>query len=511
MSDNKNTGYSALEYKTTLKTKNQIEKSFSSCRKAIILLNSDSPPAIINCNPVAAEIFGYTAKEMIGRQVEFLYLNGEEYRNFMGNLDRAVESQGCLFIPDYNMKRGDNSVIRVEKSVMPLENESGRITGWVYVLRKKSGYDADIGNTRNTEDIMRWVIDAVPAAVFVKDINGRYLLVNRTMCEILDVSADFIMGKTDIELSVDSETRIEEAKKCMAHDMEVINCRQFQFIREERRTISDREVRWFQTTRKPLVVDGRPVAVLGISVDITDRKETENELLVYQEKLRSLAAELSRTEDRERRRIATELHDRIGQNLAVAKLKLEILAGVRSEGEMGSQYNQVLELIDQTLQDTYSLTFEISPPILYELGLGPALEWLGEQLQKQEGIEFEYIEDCESKSMNVEARGSIYQSVRELFVNIVKHSQAQKVEVTMSRKGNTLNITVHDNGIGFDPDNINKSGKNGGFGLFSVRERLYRLGGKFEIEATPGRGSKFYLSFPLQPESEKERVSLNDD
>lgn len=354
----------------------------------------------------------------------------------------------------------------------------------------------------NNDNIMRWVIDIIPAGVFMKDTKSRYLLVNKAMCEILGFSSDAILGKTDIELSGSSQTGIREAENCMAHDREVINCRQLQFIREEPRSYSDGNLRWFQTTRMPLVVGGTAFAVLGISVDITDRIKAENELLVYQEKLRFLAAELARTEDRERRRIATELHDRIGQNLAVAKLKMEMLSGSFPDSEQGIQHRKILELIDQTLQDTYTLTFEISPPILYELGLGPAIEWLGEKLYKQEGIKFEYSEDEESKPLDPDTRGPVYQSIRELFVNVVKHARAEKVKVKMVRKGNEVKIEISDNGVGFDPDNVDKTGSGGGFGLFSIKERLGRLGARFEIESNPGKGSRFYISMPLNINNE---------
>jgi signal transduction histidine kinase len=268
--------------------------------------------------------------------------------------------------------------------------------------------------------------------------------------------------------------------------------------------------RWFQTTRRPVVVDGIPVAVMGVSVDITDRKEAEDQLLVYHEELRSLASEIANIEDKERRRIAGELHDRIGQNLAVAKLKLEILTSNFSSSDYGKDHEEVLQLIDQTLNDTYSLTFEISPPMLYELGLSPALEWLGEQFQKQHNIEFVFEDDEKPMPINDDLLGPIYRAVRELLINVAKHARAKKVKVVISNTGNNIKLTVIDDGIGFNPDTNIKADGHGGFGLFSIKERLNHLGGKLVIKSKPEKGSEFTLVVPIRDINENKPEKINE-
>ncbi len=363
---------------------------------------------------------------------------------------------------------------------------------------------------QKTEAIMRWVLDTIPASVFLKDINGEYLLVNSAMSETFGMAGSDMLGKTDLELAQGVKEKCLAAKKRMANDKEVLDCKQLQFIREESFAMPDRSERWFQTTRKPLVVDGSPVGVMGVSVDITDRKEAEEQLLVYHAKLRSLASEIADIEDRERRRIACELHDRIGQNLAVAKLKLEILTGHFSPGDYGKDHEEVLRLIDQTLKDTYSLTFEISPPMLYELGLSPALEWLGEQFQKQHNIQFVFEDDEKTMSVNNDLLGPIYQAVRELLINVAKHARAKKVKIVMSNTGNSIKLNVIDDGIGFNPDTNIKADGHGGFGLFSIKERLNHLGGKLAIKSKPGKGSDFTLVVPIREIKANKPEKINE-
>lgn len=363
---------------------------------------------------------------------------------------------------------------------------------------------------KKTEAIMRTVLDTIPASIFLKDTSGKYLLVNNAMSEIFGMSGSNMLGKTDLELAQRVNEKSLEAQKRMANDKEVVDCKQLQFIREESFIMPNGSKRWFQTTRKPLVVDGSPVAVMGVSVDITDRKKAESQLLVYHEKLRSLASELANIEDRERRRIAAELHDRIGQNLAVAKLKLEILTSHFSPGDYGKDHEEVLQLIDQTLNDTYSLTFEISPPILYELGLSPALEWLGEKFQKQHNIEFVFEDDEKPMPINDDLLGPIYRAVRELLINVAKHARAKKVKVVISNTGNNLKLTVIDDGIGFNPDTNIKADGHGGFGLFSIKERLNHLGGKLVIKSKPGKGSDFTLVVPIRDINENKPEKINE-
>ncbi|MDD4889383.1 MAG: PAS domain S-box protein, partial [Phycisphaerae bacterium] len=228
--------------------------------------------------------------------------------------------------------------------------------------------------------------------------------------------------------------------------------------------------------------------------DITDRKRAERQLLEYQGQLRSMASQLSLIEERERRRLAGELHDRIGQALALARIKLGLLRKHVPAGVAGM--DDVMALIEQTLQDTRSLTFQLSPPILYELGFEPAVEWLVEQIARQYAVCAEMEDDGQPKPLDDDVRVVLFQATRELLVNAARHSRAPRIRVRLSRDGGHIRIQVSDNGAGFDVAGASKG--RGGFGLFSLRERLRHLGGSLQIESRPGQGTAVTLLAPLK-------------
>ena len=215
------------------------------------------------------------------------------------------------------------------------------------------------------------------------------------------------------------------------------------------------------------------------------------ELLAHQTKLQSLAAELSTAEERERRRIATVLHDAIGHALAVAVLKL------RADPDIATPEQQhACELIEQAIQHTRSLTLQLSPPILYELGLGPAIEWLAEQFEKQHRLRIPVDDRLDEDVIDEEVRVLIFNAVRELLVNVVKHARAESASVAVTGDAGRILVTVSDDGVGFDPQAPYSPA--GAFGLFNIRERLGHVGGSFSIESSPGRGCTVRLDAPLE-------------
>jgi len=156
-------------------------------------------------------------------------------------------------------------------------------------------------------------------------------------------------------------------------------------------------------------------------------------------------------------------------------------------------------LIKQMINETRALTFELSSPLLYELGLEAAIEQLTEQMREQHGIQFNFTHDRQSKPLDDDVRVLVFQAVRELLVNAMKHSQASHVDVHMKRKDGCLCTTIEDDGIGFDTSQINSlSKRTRGFGLFSIRERLSLIGGHIEVESGNGSGTLVALTIPLK-------------
>ncbi len=237
--------------------------------------------------------------------------------------------------------------------------------------------------------------------------------------------------------------------------------------------------------------------------EVRRRRQAQEKLLENQKHLRKLASELSEAEDRQRRRIASDLHDRLSQGLVAAKLKLEALREAPGPAQQHSEYQDVLESLDQLVEETRSVMFDLCPPILYDLGLSAAVEEFVHQFQKDHDLVCEFVDDGSDKPLSGRMRSFLYRAVRELMLNVDRHARARRVVVSVARARKTLRISVEDDGIGFDLDRIDKAHKRGShFGLYSIRERLSYLGGWLIQESQVGQGSCMTMILPLAPNKE---------
>ncbi|KPL06094.1 hypothetical protein AMJ85_10690 [candidate division BRC1 bacterium SM23_51] len=230
-----------------------------------------------------------------------------------------------------------------------------------------------------------------------------------------------------------------------------------------------------------------------------ERKKAAQHLVEHQEQLRRLASELSLAEERERRHIASELHDRVSQDLTLAGMKLDALRQSGRSAGLRKGLREVHDLVQRTLRDVRTLVFDLSPPILYDLGLAAALKWLSRQAEDQYGVATVFEEDGQCEPIPDDTGVIVFRMVRELLINIGKHAQARSAKVSMARDDNHVRISVEDDGMGFDVSAIeNHIGGESRFGLFSIRERLRYLGGELEVESESGRGTRATLVVPLE-------------
>lgn len=237
------------------------------------------------------------------------------------------------------------------------------------------------------------------------------------------------------------------------------------------------------------------------------RKKGEEQLQIYQEQLRILLSKLSIIEEQERRRISEELHDNISQNMALSNINLAALQ--KSFPDIAKDLDETRGLIKEAIKFTRSLTFKLSSPILYELGFKAAVEWLIEQTQEKHGISIEFVSVFGESLRELDREISIllYKTVRELFLNIVKHAQAHKARIYINSDGDNIRIRVEDDGIGFDISKIDLySTRDKCFGIFSMRERIRYLGGTFEITSKREQGTGVILIVPLQRKNNKVRM-----
>ena len=368
---------------------------------------------------------------------------------------------------------------------------------------------SDITALRETEKRFQKIFEEAAVGMALIDMQGCLMESNPALQAMLGYSKEELFQKLFLKLSYPDD--IEAGEKLFK---EMQEGKRDTYSLEKRYIRKDGRLLWSQVTVSLVrAAGGEPHFAISMLEDITERKAAEAEIRTYQEQLQSLTSELSLTEERERRRLATDLHDHIGQALAIAKIKLGVLQKKTTSKTMALPLQEIRELLEQMIQDTRSLTFELSLPILYELGLEAAVEWLAKQFRAQHGIQVDFKRSNRPIPMDDEIRVLLFKAVRELLFNVVKHAQAKHASILVSRNGDYMQIQVKDDGVGLDRCKIAPHGKSvsKSFGLFSIRERLRYLGGRLELESSPGQGTLATLVVPLQHAKQTDLGEKRDD
>jgi PAS domain S-box-containing protein len=410
---------------------------------------------------------------------------------------QQVFREGMVHDYPLEIRHRDGHVTPVIYNASVYRDKAGKVVGIFAAARNITKRKQAEERLQEERNLLRTLIDHIPGEVYVKDKESRFILCNKIVVESRKRDAkDNIIGKTDFDL-FEHETAqqfFDEEQNLMQTGRPIIN--------SEGRFISKSgEVFYCSTNKVPLRDSaGNITGLVGINYDITERKQVENKILEYQKHLKRLAARLTLAEEGERRRIAGAIHDDISQTLAMAKIKLDSLQSSPPSQKSYDEIKQISACIEKVIQETRTLTFELSNPILYELGFEAAVaEWLDEQVQIKHGIATEFLDDGKAKPLDDNIKVMLFRNIRELLINCIKHAKAKAIRVNIRRIDDSIEVTVEDNGVGFDPVQVRATAfKKAKFGLFSVRESLENTGGSFEIESKPGAGCKATMIAPIK-------------
>jgi signal transduction histidine kinase/ActR/RegA family two-component response regulator len=248
---------------------------------------------------------------------------------------------------------------------------------------------------------------------------------------------------------------------------------------------------------------------------LEDLVQSNEKLSSHTTLLRNLALELTRIEDQERQRIAGILHDDLQQLLASAKLQTEMLFDFVKD-KPAQKVQMVCDIITEAIETSRSLSHELNPAFAHGEDLGVALKKIGARMTGNYGFQLQESIEIDSYRLDEDIKKFVYRSVQELLLNCAKYAGASRVSLELTGKGKLLVVTMTDDGVGFDPDKLKiRGGTEGGFGLFSIQERATALGGSFEVNSFPDKGSRFVLKIPMGIEDEAapkpEKATTGDD
>jgi PAS domain S-box-containing protein len=426
-----------------------------------------------------------------------------------GILNNAVTTsivEGIPFDIEFRILRPDKTVRWIHAIGYPKKDGEGRIVSVFGTAQDITDKKLLVDALRVSLEKYRVLFESFPLGITISDKSGKIIESNRQSEQLLGLPREAhaqrriddkgwpIIRKDGTPMPADEYASIRALR-----ENRLIKNVEMGIVKDKG------EITWIDVTAAPIPLEGYGVAIAY--GDITERlsaeqarKRAEEALRKSESQLRALSLELLFVEERERKRLALYLHDEIGQSLALLGMKLGGLAGVRESRSRKQNIQQMRDLLQKAIDQTHALTFELSPPVLHQLGLEAAIEWAGEKLGQDFGTEFKFSDDGMIKPLSADTKTLLFRCVRELMSNTVKHAKAKRMTVSLKRTQNQFTAVVEDNGIGFDTSLLERQQDMVGFGLLSVREHIGAVGGSYELHSESGRGTRITLSVPLKEE-----------
>src|ERR1700736_3295415 len=337
-----------------------------------------------------------------------------------------------------------------------------------------------------------------PQAVALMGVDHRILRVNKEFSRVFGYSSQEALGHRISELIAGEEAREEEQKYADS----AAQGRRVDAEGVRRR--KDGSSLYVSMVRVPVRLPNRQVAIYAIYRDISEHKQAEAALRQTNERLQELSRRLFQVQEDERRHLARELHDQMGQALTAAKLNLQAAQRLEEPSLIARKLDDGIAVLETLLQQARQISLDLRPPLLDDLGLVPALRWYLDQQAQRAGLRIEFFADPALERMSSEIETACFRVAQEALTNAVRHARARTVSVELHRTPEALHLVVRDDGIGFD---VVRAQQDASLGLLGMRERVALVGGELDCKSAPGRGTEVHAFFPVQfePDAQEPR------
>ena len=458
---------------------------------------------IVSVSNYWSEVLGYSEEDVLGRKLtDFFTEESKEYAEQIF-FPAFFKSGYCTDIP-YQIFKKNGQIIDILLSAIADRDEKGEIIRTLAVsidvternrdeeaLRQAkeelSNYSRDLEKqvSIRTKEITN-ILKYTPDVVYVKDRDGKYVLVNSRFEELFGVSNEEVRGKTDYEIVSN-----EIADQFRKNDLKVLE--EGKSLQAEERVVHNGDVHTYLSVKFPVYTESGVVnGVCGISTDITAVKKA-------QDQLRRLSGRIMASQEKERTAIARELHDELGQILTALRMDAVWIQERLKESDpvIAERALTMCGLIDKSIKDVRSIAIRLRPGVLDDLGLVDALEWLTADFENRSSITCVF-EHENVPALNETVSTAAYRICQEALTNIARYAEATRVSVVLRAEKNRVSLSVRDDGKGFDTANLAESE---GIGIAGMRERATLADGSLEVMSEHGKGCHVLLKVPIEKES----------
>ena len=458
------------------------------------ILTIDEHQRVVTVNPAALRMFGSKAGETVGSN--FLRLVSPRLRDGLADTMRQFAESELAEAP-MNYPGGLLGV-RADGSEFPIEgticradvaDPIGTYRHFTLVLRDTSEENQLKAELDAWKHRFQLIFDLAPVAMWITE-DDKVVFANRA-CESLFGAHDRsqILGKSIYTLLHPASHYGVMRQLSLALSGAV-----------SASMVSERIARLDGTEREVEIAiaalpDHGSTTVQMVITDVTLRKEEHQQLERSRQELRRLSASVVEAREEERRRIARELHDELGQRLSALKMDLSSLGHDMHRPSYDERIAAMMGMLDQTVASVRRIAADLRPMMLDDLGLNAAIEWLGRESARRMGLAVTVQLGEVDPALDGRASTAVYRMVQEALTNVARHARATHVRIDLRQTDSELVLTVHDNGIGFPKNKVHKEGS---FGLMGIRERAYLLGGSLEVDNPPEGGGRITVHLPLQ-------------
>jgi PAS domain S-box-containing protein len=437
---------------------------------------------ILTANQTLADLLGYdSVSELLTRNLaRDIYFEPEDRRSLIAEFEKR-EIAGDVEI---QWKRKDGSPLWVH-----LVAHAFKVAG---VTQFFEGFVRDVTDEKRAQDALagseqryRELFENSRDAIYVHDINGRYTSVNHAAEELCGYDRAEIIGKHYSNFIAPSYLREARESFCRKLDVPMETTYEAEVI------CKDGTRKAVEVSSRMIYQDGEPFAVQGTVRDITELKRAQRTLQTYSQRL-------IQAQEAERESMSRELHDEVGQALTAISMNLEWIhrTGQPSEA-VAARIHESIEVIDDTLRRVRELSLELRPALLDDLGLAAALSWYAERFSARTGIVTEVIGECPHDRTRRAAQTALFRIAQEALTNTARHSRASKAVINLDQRDGHLQMSISDDGVGFDSDALLNGSPVMALGLRGMQERALALNGSLQINSLPGSGTRLIVAVPL--------------
>ena len=464
-------------------------------------------------NTRMVEMLGYDESEMIGRPIHW-FMFEENLANLQEKMrDRRAGISDCY---ERRYRHKDGRTVWVMLSVTPLvDDEDGSFKGSFSMVTDITERKLMEEKLRLSEDKYRSMVETTSDCIWEMDSQERYTYISPKFEDLTGYPPEVFVGRTAHDLLPEGEVH-----KVRDQVLSSIAAQQAFSSLEVRVRHRDGRMVTVEVSGIPLFTpEGEFRGMRGITRDITKRKHMEKELLRSREELemrvrertaalekanrqlRSFPSKLITAQEEERRRIAGELHDSIGQTLAALKYGVETILVKKGTGDLAGAFKlleRFVPTLQRSIQETRSIYQGLRPPMLDNLGLLATLEWFCREFQSvHSNLQLDLKTRIEEEEIPDHLRVTVFRMVQEALNNVAKHSGAERVELSVAKNQGSIELTIQDDGVGFDLTSITEENGGRSLGLAGMRERVETTGGRLYIESAPDKGTILHALWPM--------------